>query len=156
MAENNELARILAMDGAVVTDPERSKSGFYRPNGDHFYYLPEGVGDIPYRYQGVGLHGGMAAHGAVHALDGMANKLAGGRVGAGGWLGLLTALANAGYVAWTVGSGRTAPKPKLNDPSPANNLSEILRNRFGQGYQDDRLGSDSADYDTRNVLERMK
>ncbi len=156
MADTIELARILA-DGVVATDPARSNSGFYRPNGDHFYYLPKDlVGDIPYRYQGVGLHGAIGAGGAASALDGAANKLAGGRFGAPGWLGLLTALTNAGYVAWTVGSGRAAPKPKLNDPSPANSLSEILRNRYGQDYQDDRLGRDSADYDTRNVLGRMR
>jgi hypothetical protein len=146
-----------SMPGVTLTDPKRSEGGFYRPNGDHAYYLPEGlVGDLPYRYQGVGLHGGIAAYGAASALDGLASKLAGGRMGGPGWLGLVTALANAAYVAWTIGSGRTAPKPKVNDPMPANDLASILSNRYGEGYRNPLLELDSADHDTRNVLDRMK
>ena len=152
-----------AGDGVVLTDPRRSAPGFFRPNGDLPWHLPEAmVGDLPYRYQGVALHGAIAGLVAMEPISAYAEPRGYRPVGIrglvnafGGRFPFLGFLGNAGYALGTIAAGRTAPKPRITDPAPANNLPEILRNRYGQGYEDQRLGMDSADYDTRNVLARM-
>ncbi len=106
MPENQEeLARILAghvspkgddfnLEKAVVDGLSRQKWGKDAP-----WYLPESlVGDIPYRYQGVGLHGAIAAAGLP--------------MGPPGWL--FATLPNAAYVGGTMLAGRTQ-RPKIGE-----------------------------------------
>ncbi len=77
------------------------------------HYLPERVvGDIPYRYQGVSVHGALGAHGAAE----VANQLLKPRYSrnpTGLALGLLSALGNGAYTGWSLATGRTKPRPNL-------------------------------------------
>lgn len=83
---------------------------YQRP--DMPWYLPESaVGDKAYRHQGVALHGLLAA---LSALTGRAGMKVGRSIkpdiAIGGY--------NAGYIPYTIGTGRTAPRPDLGPLEP--------------------------------------
>jgi hypothetical protein len=65
---------------------------------DNAYYLPrEMVGDTAYRYQGVGLHGGLAAASLLPPFAGARAAIA---------------VPNLAYAGWSLASGRTQPDTK--------------------------------------------
>jgi hypothetical protein len=87
-----------SFQGAEAHYPSRSLWGPPQTKESDFpWYIPESmIGELPYRYQGVGLHGLLAAMPP--------------------W-GLASA-ANLAYVLGTLALGRTAPLPHVEDQTP--------------------------------------
>jgi hypothetical protein len=109
----------------IATDVPQTSWWTGRPvaPGDAPWYLPEDmVGDIPYRYQGVGLHGALG-YGFLRDAA---------RRGPGSRGAAALGLANLGYALGSYLTGRTQPR----SPPPSNSLS-------GQ-IDDPTLGGDLA------------
>ena len=82
-------AKPFDLEKTVIDRLARQKWGADAP-----WYLPEAmIGDLPYRYQGVAVHSGLAASPGMPA-----------------W----ARLANLGYVGYALGSGRTQ-RPRIAD-----------------------------------------
>ena len=106
----NQLADQYPAQSLEGAEQRSSPNGLWGPKtatNDEAHYLPESlVGELPYRYQGVALHGLLAA--LRYGGPGLFGRL----------LQIGNVLTNGGYVAGSLASGRTAPVRRVEDQLP--------------------------------------